>query len=235
MTINQPMYQQFPNLRMSTRTGEDGIPELKIFNYLNLEIVPLEFDGTNGNVDLRIVLENFNFENCDVSGFDWEGITLRNCSFTNCFTKKRKPFWQGAEFENITFRGKFLGDLVVNTSMSTRLDPQNLWPKRTLRFHENVDVALDLTDVKFKSFPTFRGIPIEKIRRGPGMFIQNYAKIESAEGPTLSHNYVAQLLKSNVMIRQTGFDIFVVPLLAKDASQYLEQCAELVELGLLSE
>jgi hypothetical protein len=233
--INQPIYDLFPNLRLSTRQNEEGILELKIFNYLDLAEVPLRLIGTNDVLKLRIVLENLDFENRDISGFDWEGITLQNCNFTNCFTKKRKPSWEGAEFDKVTFRGRFLGDLVVNTSMGSRLDPQNLWPARTVRFHETVEFALDLTEAIFDKIPTFRGIPVEKIRRGPGMFIKNYARIASADGSISPDNYVLKLLRNSVMFRQTDYDIFVVPMLAKEASQYLDECAELVELELLSE
>lgn len=226
-------HEMFANFSLFAKP-EDGITTVNIRSFLDAE-TPFRFIGTNTCPDLRIVLSGLEFVKRDISGFDWNGITLKDCRFTNCFTKRRQNNWGGAEFDNVRFQGKFRGNLVVNAGMSPTFDPDDLWPARTLRFHEKVETALDLSDVQFERFPTFRGIPVEKIKRGPGMFIKNYVKIADYPKDDLPKTTVATYVEGSLLFRETDTDIFIVPLLAKDASKHLEDCMELVELGLLSE
>ena len=230
---NIPGHELFANFHLYAKP-EGGITTVNIHSYLDSE-TPFDFIGTNTCPDLRIVLSGLDFVKRDISGFDWQGITLKDCRFTNCFTKRRINSWDGAELDNVRFQGKFRGNLVVKIDMYRNSDPEGRWPARTLRFHEKVETALDLSDVQFDRFPKFRGIPVEKIKRGSGMFVKRYDKIDQYFEDKVPKSMVETVLKQSLLLRKTGTDIFIVPLLAKDASQHLEDCMELVELGLLSE
>lgn len=231
-------------LNVSVLPGPEGMATISLFEDLELIDLDQPFRAINERLDVRLEMKHLQCSNINLGWFDWFGVTVKTATFTDC-SKNGGRKWEAVELENVKFSGKIRGEIIIRTFDRVDRDPEGKWLARTAKFYQGVECSVDLTDAVFSQYSEFQGIPAETVRRGPGQFVVDFERLKSfgrsqypntTPGRHLSvmsdyHGAGYRDTPAGKFLNRTG--VFVVPLLARDAKQQLEDCKELVDLGLL--
>jgi hypothetical protein len=191
----------------------------------------------NQNSSLRFIFDGVEFNRCNLDWLDISGVTLRNALFSDCFMPERRNLWEAVEFENVRFEGEMRGSFFIQTFCPESFHQR--WENRLSEFYSEVEIVLDLSKARFDQFPTFEGIPAEKVRRGDGQYVVDFEQLREVPHSEYPNSYVGQLCEAKVLshfwrngsLNRTG--LFIVPLLAEEGKKYIADCEELERLGFL--
>jgi hypothetical protein len=235
-----------PGMNVSVSVNSDSVPTVTLFDSLILAKTPYKLCAWNESVSVRLLMSGLDCAEMEITKFDWHGVTLKDAKFEDCYILGRPSKWQAIELENVALKGKIRGEMIIKTCSNFKTDPDGFWLIRTAKFYEQVRMSLDLSDVLFDEYPDLNGLPAETIKRGPGQFVIDYSKLKSfarADYPKTKPGRFLSVMSdchgngyenspAAAFLNKTG--VFVVPLLAQDGQKQLEDCKELVDLGLLS-
>lgn len=218
---------------------------ISLFQDLKLIDLDQPFRAINECLDVRLEMNHLQCSKINTIWFDWFGVTVRNATFDDCSKIGKGRHWDAVELENVKFSGEFRGEIGIRTFAYFGSDPDGKWLARTAKFYEGVECSLDLSDAVFTQYPDFNGIPAETVRRGPGQFLADYEKLRLFPRSNFPNTMPGRMLSVMASVHGAGYQgtpaakflnktgVFVVPLLARDGKQQLEDCKELVDLGLL--
>jgi len=178
-------------------------------------------------------LKNINLRNCSQLNSSVNTTQIENVTVHNLKRSGDAPlFLIGCVFKHVKLSGRISGIKInrfVEIGVEERRRTQPHWDNRTMKFYQDVDWALDISEAKFPGGISFSAIPGDKIKRNPEIHaLIRREKLESSDWKNLDYDNTAKDIELSGFLSGSIFDSVVIA--TRSASKYKKKDLAIIQM-----